>query len=158
MMHTQNQKNTNSRDGGLRRAQQFGPAVVKAARGCLAVYVIRLAREARIVGALVAEPHLDIEQVAPRHVAAQHALDFEPVLAVVLLEHPADAERTHHAEPDRVLLIRRHPLVDQGPCPHLDFGWTTRMPYAHRVCPRQKRESREDIHMPAEDALATHFA
>src|ERR1700737_1075947 len=142
---------------GLRRAQQFGPAVVKAARGRLAVHVIGLAREARIVGALMAEPHLDIEHVAPRHVAAHPALGFEPVLAVVLLEHPADAERTHHAEPDRVLLIRRHPLVDQRPCPHLDFGWTTRMPYAHRVRPRQKRESREDIHMPAENALATHF-
>src|SRR5713101_2284211 len=153
---TESKKITDSRE--LRGAQQFGPAVVKAARGCLAVYVIRLAREARIVGALMAEPHLDIEHVAPRHVAAQHALDFEPVLAVVLLEHPADAERTHHAEPDRVLLLGRHPLVDQRPCPHLDFGWSARMPYAHRIRPRQKRESREDIHMPAEDALATHLA
>src|SRR5579863_103512 len=123
-----------------RGVHEFGPAMIEAARGGLRVNVIGFAGKAWIVVAFVAETHLDIQRIAASHVTAQHLLDFEPVLAVVLLEDSTGAECAHHALADRVLLFGRHGFVDERPGPDLDFGGPAWMPYAHSLRTREKRE------------------
>src|ERR1700674_5305986 len=132
--------------------------MVKTARRHLAVHEIGLARESAAVVNLVADPHLDVERTLTRHVAAQHALDFEPILAVVLLEHAAQAEGAHSGAADRILNFGRRVAFDESPRPDFQFARSARMPYAHRADSGQAGEIREHRQMAFDLSAAAYFA
>src|SRR6267142_4715959 len=132
--------------------------MVKAARRHLAVHVIGLARESTSVMSLVANSHLDVERTLPRHVSAQHALDFEPILAVVLLEHAAQAEGAHGGAADRIFNFGRRVALDESPRPDFQFARSARMPDAHRADSRQAGKIREHRQMAFDLSAAAYFA
>src|SRR5712671_3174710 len=132
--------------------------MVKAARRHLAVDVIGLAGESAAIVKLVADSHLDVERTLTRHVSAQHALDFEPILAVVLLEDSAQAEGAHGGAPDRIFNFGRRVALDESPRPDFQFARSPRMPYAHRADSRQAGKIREHRQMAFDLSAAAYFA
>src|SRR5208282_4644086 len=128
------------------------------ARRFLSVYIVHLAGKLRIVGACVAQSHLQVQLLAPRHVAAQDFLYLEPVLAVILLEDATRAEGAQHAKTDGFLDFRRRLAIHQRPSPYLYFAGSARMPHAHRLDHREKRKGRKNGHVPAKNLRGAWLA
>src|SRR3984893_15030082 len=124
---------------------QLCPAAVEPAVVAFTVAVVAGPGAERLIVALVAEPHLVGDRIAPGDDAAPGQGTALPVVHVVLLEGAGRAEHADASQPDRLLDLGRRRLVDKAPGPDLGLVGPARVPHPEGARSRpQQREIRED--------------
>src|SRR5262249_43461495 len=81
----------------------------------------------------LAQVHLVISRIAPGNDTAGRAGYLNPVIHVVLLEHPAWTEAVLRNKAHGVLYFRRRGFINDRPAPDFHFIGSTWMPYAQRT-------------------------
>src|ERR1700752_3085473 len=111
---------------------QLGPESVELAMVALAHAKITGPGPQLLVEPLVPQPHLRIQESAPRHDAPAGSGALLPIVHVVLLERARRAETAAPREPDRFPDMRWRRFICKDPRPDLGFIGPPRMPNSER--------------------------